>query len=79
MDGELSTTSLSESFQKVLEKDSTSNSLDSDSDIQGNMLKYLLESHASQTSASGPASNFLAMLGLKLPSVAANVDSAPLS
>lgn len=72
MDSELSGTSLKESFHKISDTNTSSNSLDNVSDIKGNLLKYLLESHVSQTSAAGPASNFLAMLGTKMPEIPKN-------
>ena len=36
-------------------------------DVDGNLLKQLLESFASQEGAAGPASNLLREMGLNLP------------
>eukprot|EP01041_Mallomonas_annulata_P000333 gene334-600_t len=36
-------------------------------DVDLNFLKYMLESHASQTGPAGPASNFMSQLGISMP------------
>ena len=36
-------------------------------DVEKNLLKYLLESHASQMGGAGPASMLLQMLGANMP------------
>lgn len=43
--------------------------MDDDIDIDTNLLKYLLESHAADGDGSGPASLFLSQLGLQFPTV----------
>lgn len=64
MDAELSSTTLAESFEKTL--NSEDDSAD-DVDVEKNLLKYLMESHASQLGLPGPASQLLSQLNLSLP------------
>jgi hypothetical protein len=67
---------MSESFIKreVSNQDTTGpDSLDevtSEVDTRLNLLTHLLESHASQGGAPGPASNLLGLLGLRLDEAA---------
>ena len=56
---ELMQTTLAESFERTPDGQ--------DVDVERNLLAHLLESHASQMGASGPASVMLAQLGIKLP------------
>jgi len=60
MEAELSSTTLAESFEK-----SENNS--NDVDVEKNLLKYLMESHASQLGMPGPTTQLLSQLNLSLP------------
>jgi hypothetical protein len=60
LDEELAHSTLAESFERYGDDD--------DVHIEKNLLKNLLESHASQGGASGPASNLLSQLGVSMPS-----------
>lgn len=63
MDSELSSTTLAESFEMISNSENETN----DVDIEKNLLKYLMESHASQLGMPGPATQLLSQLNLSLP------------
>jgi hypothetical protein len=72
---------MSESFikreasgQDVTESDALSEAA-SEVDTRLNLLTHLLESHASQGGAPGPASNLLGLLGLRLDEAARLADT----
>lgn len=66
---ELSQSTLIESFERY---DDTL----ADVDIEKNLLTNLLESHASQMGSSGPASNLLSQIGIKLPFPSQSTNSS---
>jgi hypothetical protein len=60
LDDELADSTLAESFERYDGSEGI--------DVEKNLLKNLLESHASQMGSSGPASNLLSQLGVSMPS-----------
>jgi len=57
---------LKETFQRVLDEN---NNVIDEVDMDANLLKYLLESHAAHGGGTGPASLLLSQLGLQFPHV----------
>eukprot|EP00602_Paraphysomonas_sp_CaronLab_P012394 CAMPEP_0185040924 /NCGR_PEP_ID=MMETSP1103-20130426/39591_1 /TAXON_ID=36769 /ORGANISM="Paraphysomonas bandaiensis, Strain Caron Lab Isolate" /LENGTH=910 /DNA_ID=CAMNT_0027580445 /DNA_START=23 /DNA_END=2752 /DNA_ORIENTATION=+ len=78
MEAELSGSTMLETFERYsadVDAENGEDGLYRPVDIEANLLKNLLESHASQMGSAGPASNLLSQLGIDLPPPPSLVDT----
>lgn len=73
MDAELSRTTMLESFERQGKSDGDDSYYEVD--VEKNLLKNLLESHASTMGGTGPASNILSQMGVELPKPPHAIDN----
>ena len=70
MESELAGSTMHQTFERYADSQKATSDDDDvfyEVDVDKNLLKNLLESHAGQMGGSGPASNILSQMGVELP------------